>query len=224
MSSLTTVHLTLPYALDITAITVGALSGALHATRKQMGFLGILAVAFCTGLGGGAIRDVILEDGTPAFLTRSPVLAYAVLGAFIGYFFARFASKFENVYVGLDALLIGVWVLIGSSKALQLNLGAAAAVYVGLVASTGGGLLRDLLCKDPPAILRPGQWYAIAAFGAACTFVWLDALHVPVIFAQLATIAVASVLRLTSLYWHFPSPTPYDVSDRVARIFRPVRR
>lgn len=222
--SLATAHLSFPYPLDTTAITMGALSGALHATRKQMGILGILAVAFATGLGGGAIRDVILDGGTPSFLVRDAVLGYAVLGAFIGYFFARVAGKFENVYVILDALLIGVWVIIASTKALQQNLGAVAAVYVGLVAATGGGLLRDLLCKDPPSVLRPGQWYAIAAFGAAVTFVWLHALDVPIIFTQVATLVVAAALRIVSLVWTMPSPTPYDISDRVIRIFRPVRR
>ncbi len=221
--NLYTAHLTMPYALEIIAITVGALSGALHATRKQMGVLGIIAVAFATGLGGGAIRDVILDDGTPTFLTNGNILAYAVLGAVIAYFFARVAVRFEQAFVLLDAMMLGAWVLMATSKAVQLNLGVVASVYVGLIAATGGGLLRDLLCKDPPAVLQPGQWQAIAVLCAAVTFVGSVALDVPFVIAQIATMTVATTLLLSSRAFTFQLPTSYDVSDRIIRIFRPAR-
>lgn len=210
--------LALPNGLDIIAIAVGSLAGALYATRRNMGLLGVLGVAFCTGVGGGAIRDTILLSGTPTFLLNPPFMACALVGAVVAYFFARAASKLEAAYELLDALMIGIWVLLGCNSAEALDLGVVPVVFVGVVAATGGGLLRDVLCHETPAVVQPGIWYSPAAFFAAVAWVSLEATGMTIWVAQIAGIVVAAALRLGSMKFGIYTPRPFDVSDRVLRV------
>lgn len=212
--------LSLPNALDVLAIIVGSLTGALHATRKQLGLLGVIVVAFCTGVGGGAIRDTILLAGTPGFLLTPEFMACACGGAVLAYFFARAASALQPAYVLLDALMIGIWVLLGCTSAQALGLGDVSVVFVGVVAATGGGLLRDVLCHNLPSMVTPGVWYSPAAFFAAVTWVGLEATGLAIWIAQLSAMVVATSLRLLSLRFGLYTPQPVDVSDRVLRVLR----
>lgn len=207
-----------PAALNILAITVGALTGALHANRKKFGVLGVLAIAFCTGLGGGAIRDTILATGTPSFLLNPQYMASAVFGAVVGYFFARAAGRLEPAYLLLDSLMIGFWVLLGCSHAEMLDLGVVPVIFVGVVSATGGGLLRDVMCHDVPAVVRSGIWYSPAAFFAAVAWVSLEATGLSIWLAQGAALAVATITRLLSVRFGFRTPKPYDVSNQVLRV------
>ena len=74
----------LPGPIEAIACTTGALSGALHASRKHLDLMGVMVVAICTGVGGGAIRDILLDSGLPTFLVSPSLLLYALLAAAIG--------------------------------------------------------------------------------------------------------------------------------------------
>ncbi|MFI0432062.1 MAG: trimeric intracellular cation channel family protein [Candidatus Nanopelagicales bacterium] len=204
----------LPGLFDAIAITVGGLSGALHATRRGFDVMGVLAIAFVTGLGGGIIRDLVLAAGTPAFLLHPSYLAYAAVGALIGFLFARRAGRWQFGFDALDVLTLGVWVLIGCQKAVLTGLPAIGVVFVGVLASVGGGLLRDLLCGDVPSAFRPGQWYAFAAFLAAVTYATLNQLSTPLYVDELATLVVAAALRWASLRWDLRTPMPATTATR----------
>ncbi|HQZ84495.1 MAG TPA: TRIC cation channel family protein [Actinomycetota bacterium] len=205
----------LPVAFDAIAITVGALSGALHATRRELSVVGILFIAFATGLGGGAIRDIVIQRGTPAFLTNPSYLLFAAIGSLIAFFFARRARNWKFAYDALDVATLGVWVLLGCQKAIAAGLPAIAAVFVGVVASVGGGLLRDLLCGDVPAAFRPGQWLAFASLLASLTYVTMNHLDTAFFVDESATILVASVLRFAAIRWDIRTPVPFDLVRRV---------
>jgi uncharacterized membrane protein YeiH len=147
----------LPSSLDALAIGVGAISGALHARRRNMDVMGILVVAFCAALGGGVIRDILLASGPPVFLTSSVFLIYALVGATFGWLFSRYASRATILMEVIDGLFIGVWVLVGATKALSNGLGFGSAILVAVITATGGGVLRDLFSGEPVGLLRPGH-------------------------------------------------------------------
>ena len=207
--------LALPPLLDTAAITAGALSGSLHASRRGLDAVGILVVAICTAVGGGAVRDVVLQVGVPTFLVTPVYFGYALLGAVAGYFFAGLVRSWVPVLVLLDSLLVGVWVLIGAEKTLAYGLSPVSAVFLGVVTATGGGVLRDLLCREVPAVLQPGQFYALAALVAAVVFVSLRQLGVGQEWAQIATIVVATSLRWLSMHYDLRTPRPYDLTPKV---------
>jgi hypothetical protein len=202
--------LNLPGPIEAMACATGALSGALHASRKQLDVMGVLAVAVCTAVGGGAIRDVLLNSGIPTFLVSPQLLLYALFAATIGTIFAKAVVHFEPVMAVVDTLLIGVWVVIGVQKSLLLGLAPVAVIFVGVVSCIGGGVLRDILCRDRPEAFAPGTLYGAAAFAGAVTYVVIFELGGTVWLCVTATLVVSSALRIAALKfgWATPAPIP----------------
>lgn len=208
--------LTVPTLVEVAAVTGGAISGALHAKKRRMDLMGIGIVAICTGVGGGAIRDVILGTSVPVFLIQ-PYVLMAVIGAVAGYFFGRLVSELTPAIYVLDTLLIGVWVVIGAEKALQLDLPNGAAVFLGLTTAIGGGLLRDVLCRNVPTALMPGEWVAAAAVVAAVLFVTIEYFTDARTVAEAVAIIGAATLRALSARYHWITPDAVDASQRFRR-------
>lgn len=205
--------ISLPPLFDFVAISAGALSGALLATRRGFDLTGILAVATLGGLGGGAIRDVVLQFGTPAFLANPWYLTYALLGAVIGFFFARKAQDWAFAYNSLDVATMGVWVLLGCQKSLQLGLPVISVVFVGVLAAVGGGLLINLLCGEVPTSFQPGHWHAFAAMLASITYVLLAKAGAPLVAAEAATLVTAVALKWSAVRFDIRTPAPMDLSE-----------
>ena len=198
--------LALPVAFEAVAITTAAISGALHATRRDFDVMGTLAIAFVTGLGGGVIRDILLEQGTPSFLSNPRYLMFAAVGSVLGFLFARWARNWTNAISVFDVATLGVWVILGCQKAIDAQLPVIGVVLVGVVAAVGGGLLRDLLCGDTPTAFTPGQWNAFAALWAAVTFVIVNQIPTPWWFDIVATLSVAAGLRWLSMHYDLRTP------------------
>lgn len=203
----------LPPLFDALAITVGALSGALYASRKNFDVMGVLAISVATGLGGGAVRDALLAQGTPAFLTNPAFLLYALLGALVALLFARWARHWGLAYTAVDVATLGVWVLLGTEKATQAGLAPLGVVFVGVVAAVGGGLIRDVLCGDVPRAFRPGHWEALSALAASVAFVALEALGSELIVAEMAALLVAAALTWASLHWDITTASVTDLKQ-----------
>jgi uncharacterized membrane protein YeiH len=207
----------LPTALDALAIGVGGISGALHARRRDMDFMGILVVGFCGALGGGVIRDILLVSGPPVFLTSPAFLTYALVGAMLGWLFATVASRAQMLLEVVDGLFIGVWVLVGATKALGNGLGFGAAVLVAVITATGGGVLRDLFCGERVSLLLPGTWLAAAALVGALTFTGVFWAGGDLLVAEILCIVVTSTLRMVSSAFDLTTPMPMDLSKVLSR-------
>ena len=205
--------ITLPTYIDVAAVTAGALSGALHASQRRLDLMGVMVVALCTGVGGGAIRDVLLNSGVPVFLESPTLLPITALAAVIGTFFASLVRQVNSLIWAVDSLVIGVWVVIGVQKSLLLNLSFVAAAFVGVVACVGGSLLRDVLCQDKPAIFRPGTFYAAAAGAGAAAYLALAAVGAPVWSSVTAAIVVSTSLRAASVHWGWETSMAPIVSE-----------
>jgi uncharacterized membrane protein YeiH len=209
----------IPFAIEMTAVSFGALSGALHATRKGMDPVGVFTIAIVTSVGGGIIRDVLIQGRVPVFLSSPTYLLIAAFAAVVGVVFARLVRAALPVMNVVDTLLIGVWVVLGAERALYADLPLASAALLGVLTAAGGGIVRDLLCKDVPAIIQPGEWYAAAAIGSSLVFVTLIYAGVVLEVAEVATIATAAGLRVLSLWRGWRTPTAYDVwGDLEARM------
>ena len=213
-------ELVLPDSLDTVAITAGALMGGMYATRKGLDVTGVLFVSFSTGVGGGLIRDILLQNGIPALLTHPMFQLYAVVGAFVALFFSRIASRFNPLYEALDTFMIGVWALLGCSKAEEVGLQPISVLFIGTVAAVGGMLLRDLLCHDPPALMRPGLFYGLAAFAAAGTFVAFQGAGATMFICQVSALIAAIATRVLSVQFNIVSPSAYDITSTIKNRFR----
>jgi uncharacterized membrane protein YeiH len=157
---------------DPLAIAVFAASGALVASRKGLDAVGFILIAVVTGYGGGTVRDLLLGR-LPVFWLRAPgMLAIcATVGVLVFFFAHRLESRFRTL-LWADALGLALYAVVGAETALLAGADPWAAVLLGTITATFGGILRDILCNELPLILRK-EIYATAAAAGAALFVAL---------------------------------------------------
>lgn len=199
----------IPLWADLTAVGLGGIQGALFASgfrgQRRLDLLGVAIIGIVVGMGGGLIRDLLLNV-TPSTLQSNWYLLTATGAALFGMLLAGVFHRLNALIVGLDALVIGLFGAFGTSKALVLGLPLVPAVFVGVCAAVGGGILRDMIMGLPVAILHVGSLYAVAA-GAGCLVLAVThELGVDLVAAAIAGIAVTTVLRLLSVIFDISLP------------------
>ena len=191
--------------LDYAAVFVFALTGALAASRAQLDIVGFLFPAALTALGGGTLRDVLIDR--PLFWIANPaVLAVAGAAAVLVFFTAHLLESRMRTLLWLDGLALAVAVPAGVAAAQAQGLGWPIVLVMGMVTGTMGGLLRDVICNEIPVVLRQGELYVSAAFaGSAAALLVARIVDDPL--PVLATCAgVTFALRAGSLAfgWRLP--------------------
>ena len=163
-------HLLVDTRLELVGVFVAALSGGLAAVRKKFDLFGVLVLAWATGLGGGMLRDVLIGATPPVGIADWSYIATALLAGLAVVLFHPRVARNRRAVVVLDACALGVFVLLGTMKALGTGAGLTASVVVGLLTGIGGGILRDILVSEVPLVLADRRLYAIPALvGAALT-------------------------------------------------------
>jgi len=192
----------LPLVIDLGAVVLFSITGALAARQKRYDLVGVLTLALAVGLGGAFLRDgIFLQDGPPAALKDGRYLLAVIVGAAAGAFFARWLHRLQLVILLADALGLGLYSVYGAQKAILAGLPILSAVLVGTVNAAGGSVLRDVLVREEPILFKPGQFYALAAIVGCATFVVLDvSLGQPTPVAAGAGVLVTLVLRLGSIW------------------------
>jgi uncharacterized membrane protein YeiH len=158
--------------LDLAGIAVFAASGALVASRKQMDAVGFVLMAVITGFGGGTLRDLLLGR-TPVFWLGAPELvAVAICVGVLDFFLAPHIENRYRTLLWADAVGLSLYAVLGAEIALIYGANPWAAVILGVVTATFGGIARDTICNEVPLIL-PREIYATAAAAGATTFILL---------------------------------------------------
>lgn len=208
----------IPLWAELAAVALGALQGALFAgafTERRIDVLGAVLVGIGVALGGSLLRDVLL--GEPPVVIYGPwYVLVAAVAALAGLSLQRLFARLDPVILPLDAVVIGLFGAIGTSKALALGVPAVPAVFVGAAAAVGGSVLRDVTLNLPVALLHVGSLYAVAAAGGATLLVALVALGVPVLWAAVAAVVLTTLLRLLAVRygWQFPEQQALVVRRR----------
>lgn len=193
--------------LDLVGVFVFALSGALLAVHRGLDVFGIVILATATGVGGGIARDVLIDDLPPAAFQDVRYLLVP-LGAAVVVFLAHpEVSRLGGPVRVLDALGLAVFAVAGTQKALDFGLGAFQACALGVLTGVGGGVLRDVLVRDVPAVLVR-EVYAVAALAGAVVVVVGEAAGVDRVVVAVAGASVVFLLRVLSVWrqWHAPRP------------------
>lgn len=192
--------------LDHAAVLIFALTGALVASRRQLDIVGFAFLACLTAVGGGTLRDVLL-DRNPVFWLANPAFIVIACGAALVVFFT--AHLVESRYrwlLWLDSFALAVAVPAGVSAAMATGQGPVIVVLMGMVTGCMGGLMRDIVVGEVPLVLRQGELYVTAAFAGALGAVIVARLT-PEPLAILATCAALTwALRAGSLVfgWQLP--------------------
>ena len=178
---------------DILAAVVFAVSGALVASRKGLDVMGFMWFAVITGVGGGTVRDLILD--VPVFWVQNPAHVSACLGtAVVMHFVAPLVESRYRTLLWFDAFGLALVTVAGTVKALDVGAPALVAIAMGAVTGSVGGIIRDTLGHVPSVLLRH-EIYITASVAGACTYVGLAGLGVGRLEAMIAGFLVTFGVR-----------------------------
>jgi uncharacterized membrane protein YeiH len=211
----------IPLWADLLAVGIGAAQGALFAAQfrdRRLDLLGIAIIGIATGFGGGILRDVLLSE-VPAALSSNWYLVVATAAALIGMLLERLISRMGPLVNVLDALTIGLFGAIGTTKALAVGLPVVPSIFVGVLSAVGGSILRDLLLNLPIALMHVGSLYAIAAGVGTTALVVLLTLQVPVFIAATICVALTAGVRILAVLFNWSLPEQRAI-ERLPRISR----
>jgi uncharacterized membrane protein YeiH len=194
--------------LDLVGIFVFAISGALVAVRKEYDVFGVLVLAGTTGLGGGFLRDVLIDAAPPAALADWRYLLVPVAAGLVTFAFHGPLGKQERFINVFDAFGLSLFCVTGALKAVEYGLGPVPAALMGMVTGIGGGMVRDLLATRQPIVFR-GELYATPALLGAAVAVLGQGVGLPVETVAAAGALVCLVMRLLAMWrgWRAPLPS-----------------
>jgi uncharacterized membrane protein YeiH len=198
--------MTLLVLLDYAAVAVFALTGALVASRAQLDIVGFVFVACLTAVGGGTIRDVVLNRDTVFWVAEPSFVLLASAAAVFVFFTAHRLESRLRAIEWLDACALAVAVPAGTGVALALGHDPVVVLIMGVSTGCFGGLMRDVVCNEVPLVLKKGELYVTAAFaGSAAALIGLAA-GLETAPALIACAAVTLALRAGSLGfgWRLP--------------------
>lgn len=212
---------TVPLGLDLAAVAVGAIFGALMAVRRHLDVTGVVGLAVVGGLGGGVLRDVLL-DQVPVALTSGSYLPVALgVGAAMMVLHPH-VGRLDDVLDVADALAMGLFAIVGASKALDAGLSPVSAAAVGVLAATAGGVACDLLSGQRPYIFGPGPIYALAAAAGSVAYVGIDRVTGSVAAGLAVSMVVTVGLRLLAVHRGLSTRTAAEVRLGRGRRARPA--
>lgn len=198
--------MTLLATLEYLSVFVFALSGALAASRAQLDLVGFLFIACLTAVGGGTVRDVLLNRDMVFWIANPWVLAPACGAAVVVFFTAHRLDNRRQALDWADAVALAVAVPAGVGVALNMGQGPAVVLIMGMATGAFGGLLRDVVCNEVPLVLRQGELYLTAAFaGALAALLALGAgLPQPAALALCGAVTVGLRLGSMAYGWRLP--------------------
>ncbi|WP_270255403.1 trimeric intracellular cation channel family protein [Collinsella intestinalis] len=218
----------IPLAFELLAVVVAAATGALTARENKLDLVGAIGLAVLVSLGGGLIRDVILQEGNVYILRQPLALPVAVATAAAVFTFPVMVEKPDRLVAILDIFSVGLFAVMGADKTMLYGYPAITCVMMGFFTAVGGGLLRDVCLARVPYIFQRSNLYAIAAIAGALTYIVLvQCLDIWNIAAAVISVAVTMAVRWWSIRYNIMSPTEVDLHklpEPVKKVARPVVR
>lgn len=196
--------------LDYGSVLVFALTGALVASRAQLDPVGFVFMAALTAVGGGTLRDLILNREA-VFWVANPAYVLLAAGAALAVFWtAHLLESRQRWLIWLDSVALSVAVAAGAGVAMEGGFGPVIVVIMGIATGTFGGLMRDVVGNEVPLVFKQGELYLTAAFGGAVAAVVLSWLGLARAEALIAGALTVWVLRAGSLAfgWRLPLYRP----------------
>ena len=193
------------YWFGMAAVAVSAVTGVLDSGRKEMDLIGALLVGVATALGGGTIRDLLLDRNV--FWVVDQTYLVAALGTgLITFFVARAFTVPPRLFLIPDALGLALFTIVGTQIALQWHIPWLTASLMGVITGVVGGVLRDVLCNDVPLVFLKGELYATAAWVGSLALIGLQGIGVSPQIASWIAMSAILLLRLAAMRFHITLP------------------
>lgn len=193
------------YVLDLFGVAVFAVSGSLAAGKKRMDILGVVVLGVVTALGGGTLRDVLLDSGPVFWINNTVYLLVAAVFSLLTFFAARIITFHRPALLVFDAFGLAIFTSIGAAIALNITNSPGVAILMGVMTGTAGGVIRDILSAEIPLILRK-EIYATAALCGAFVYIMIDRLDLSSITCLIVSMTVTLLIRLAAIRWRFSLP------------------
>lgn len=191
---------------DLIGVAVFAASGGSAGVAKRLDVFGVVFVGFCTALGGGVLRDLVVGAVPPLAFADWRYSLTAIAASLLVFWLHPQFARLRRIVLVLDAAGLGLFTAAGTLKALDFAVPAVGACLLGMITGIGGGLIRDLLTGEIPIVLRR-EIYAVAALVGAIAVVIGVRLGVPRLSVLLVAAALTFLLRLVAMRRHWEAPT-----------------
>ena len=204
--------------LDLAGTFVFALSGGATAVRQRLDLFGVLVLSFVAGNAGGIIRDVLIGAIPPAAIQDAFYVAVSILAGVVTFSWFPLYRRLRDRILILDAAGLGLFAVAGAQKALAYGLNPVPAALLGMVTGIGGGMARDLLVTEIPAVLR-SELYAIAALAGSSIVVLGNSLRLPGIIPAIVGALACFGIRMIAIRknWRLPLADPMPEKDETPR-------
>jgi uncharacterized membrane protein YeiH len=186
------------YILDLFGTAVFAISGAMVAGRKRMDIFGGIVLSVVTAVGGGTLRDILLEGVGVFWIERELYLAVAIITSIITFYILRGIRIPTRIFLIFDALGLSVFSVVGAMKGYAVTESAFIALFMGVMTGVAGGMIRDVLADDIPLILRR-EIYATASLCGAGIYLMLHRSGIPLLAALGISSAAVLFIRITAI-------------------------
>lgn len=210
--------------IDLIGVFINGTLGGMLARDKRFDAIGFAILAIISALGGGMLRDTLLQAGPPVALTDPTYLATALAGAGVAFVLQLRGRLWNRAFLVGDAVALGAWAATGAAKTLGVGLGWLPAIMLGVVTAVGGGMIRDIAVGRVPVIFGGNTLYATAALAGAITLVlfpepWSASWGMVVATAVGAGLCILARWR----NWSLPEPGDWSItltSDQLRRLLR----
>lgn len=217
--------LQMPFALEMVGVVVGSMCGALTACERKLDIIGCVALGMVCALGGGLLRDMIMQVGSVYIIDSDVAIHVSVVVALVVFFFHGLLERFPNAIEWLDILAVALFAASGADKAMTYNMNIAIVLLMGVLTGNGGGLIRDIVLGDVPKLFQRGNWYAICSLGGTLAY-WLlvEFCSLDKGIAGTISVLLTILLRRLSLRYNLLSPADVDLSPNVEQGLKHLKR
>lgn len=191
--------------MDHVGVFFFAVSGLLAAAERNLDVLGGFIIAFITALGGGTIRDLMINTDIAWLFSYSHILT-VIFASLIGMAFSKKMRKLRKTFFVFDTIGISLFTILGVQKALDYDHLAVSAIFLGMISATFGGVIRDVLCNEVPLIFRK-EIYAIPCLTGATVYVvglYTEFFNFSILF--FASISIIAIFRTLAVYYSWRVP------------------
>lgn len=198
------------FIFDLLGTFAFALSGAFKAVKYELDLLGLLVLATMTGIGGGMVRDVLCGDLPPGVLRNEVYFLVCIAGGLLVFFWGHHIAERWDIVRIADALGLGVFAGIGGLKGVDHGFGPIGIALVGAITATGGGVIRDMLVREIPMVIRT-DFYATAVIIGCSVLPLMNALGAPRPALLATCILVTIVSRLIAMRFNLSLPRVHSL-------------
>lgn len=194
------------HLVDYVAIAVLAASGAVVGVRKGFDLFGIATLAVLTGVGGGVLRDLLLDLDPPASLQHWQEITICLAMSLLTTVFTKVVIKLNTLVLVLDAVGMGFFATSGAAISIDHGASWFAAIVIGVLSAVAGSVMRDVVAREVPLVMGPDDMYAVPAMLGSVIYVAVDQVGPQSVGVVVGSL-VATLLRLAAITFHWRLPT-----------------